>query len=267
MTTFPLLRVGQLVLARRDPDLEPEEAEVKNLYDEPHTKYDWSARCSLRFVADGFTREGVPSDEVTIKDDAYDAEVLPRLPEMPDDPTDSDQRHAFATRFKEVGNDLFKAGQHAWAIRTYIFGLQQLQQFCFDEPFEVVHDERALAVSVAFLSNAALCALKLERFDLSSKLCDRGLGFASNGSEAVKLLMRKAQALLDAPEHSQPDEAVTFIERALEEVGDGDASSRRPLLLLLQRAKKRSKEKQKAADAALRGRLQGAGCGLRLGRG
>jgi len=33
MTTFPLLRAGQLVLARRDPDLEPEEAEVKNLYD------------------------------------------------------------------------------------------------------------------------------------------------------------------------------------------------------------------------------------------
>ena len=153
-TTVQLLLPGQKCCAKREPDLDAEDAEVKSVNKE-------SGTCVLRFD-DGFQRQRVPAHEVAIRDEQYDLEVLPRLPPLPTDPTQGDEKYAFAGKFKEVGNDCFKQGKHAWAIRTYIGGLQMLQSKCFADPTEVRSDERARALCVAMLSNSALCSLKLD---------------------------------------------------------------------------------------------------------
>ena len=56
-----------------------------------------------------------------------------------------------------------------------------------------------LALARTSFSNAALCALKLDRHELAEQCCDRGLRFASSDVARAKLLTRKAQALLDRP--------------------------------------------------------------------
>ena len=69
-----MLLLGQKVFARRDDDEgEAEEAEVKAFQD-------GGKSVSLRFLSDGFNRQHVPIGEVAVRDDEYDAEVLPRLP-------------------------------------------------------------------------------------------------------------------------------------------------------------------------------------------
>lgn len=256
-----MLLLGQKVFARRDEDeAEAEEAEVKAFQDDGKT-------VSLRFASDGFNRQHVPISEVAVRDSAYDAEVLPRLPSLPEDPK-SDERYEFMAQYKLVGNDLFKQGKHEWAIRTYAAAMQQLQRHCYEDAFDMMHDGRAQSTCVACFSNAALCALKLYQFDLAQAMCERGLAFHPGGSELAKLLVRKATALLERPEHTEPDMAVKCLERALEAAAFGDAKEQRPILVLLQKAKKAAKQKQRAADAELRSRLQAAsskgGGGLRL---
>ena len=65
--------------------------------------------------------EGAPIDE----DRAYDVAVAPLLPAPPAD-AKGDGKYAYATQYKEVGNGLFKQGQHEWALRTYVAAVQAL---------------------------------------------------------------------------------------------------------------------------------------------
>lgn len=281
-----MLTAGTRVLARREPDLPPEPAVVKR------------TRGDTLFVRfdDGFLLPDVSPSDVTVVEapdddappppaaaaaptaetitlaankaamgllaavpfeaDEYDAAVLPTLPTLPDDPRGA-AKYGFAAAYKEVGNGLFKAGKHAWALRTYLVGATLLQRLGYEDGALLFTDAEAHAVGVACYSNAALCALKLERHELASQMCDWGLRFGPQGSDRAKLLLRKAQAELERPQHADPDLAVALLEQA------NAAASSRPVLEMLQRAKRAAKQKQKDADRALFSG-KGFGSGLRL---
>ena len=207
------LVVGTRVLARREPDLEPEEGVVKKV----HSSADGRTVFHVRLVSDGYMVPSVPAEELAVlaaggqvaasrhpsdelrfeADAEYDATVRPQLPEPPADPK-GEGKYEWAAAFKEVGNALFQQGQHAWALRTYLTGVQQLQLHGYgaDDPEQIFGDVRAWPVCTASFSNAALCALKLGRHELAAQCCDRGLRFASSDTARAKLLTRKAQALL-----------------------------------------------------------------------
>ena len=213
MPTPEELVVGTRVLARREPDLEPEEGVIKAVRTSASgTSY------NVRLVADGYMVPNTPvtelavlaadvqagasrhpSDELRFEADAdYDATVGPQLPAAPADPT-GEGKYEWSAAYKEVGNALFQQGQHAWALRTYLTGVQQLQLLGYgtEDPELMFGDVKAWPVCTASFSNAALCALKLERHELAAQCCDRGLRFASSDAARAKLLTRKAQALPD----------------------------------------------------------------------
>ena len=50
-----------------------------------------------------------------------------------------------------MGNALFQQGQHAWALRTYLTGVQQLQLlgYAADDPEQIFGDARAWPVCTA----------------------------------------------------------------------------------------------------------------------
>ena len=212
MQTPEALVVGTRVLARREPDLEPEEGVIKKVRTGANgTTY------NIRLVADGYMVPDTPaeelavlaadvqaaasrhpSDELRFEADAdYDATVGPQLPEAPADPR-GEEKYEWAAAYKEAGNALFQQGQHAWALRTYLTGVQQLQLLGYgtEDPELMFGDVKAWPVCTASFSNAALCALKLGRYELAAQCCDRGLRFASSDAARAKLLTRKAQALM-----------------------------------------------------------------------
>ena len=221
MQTPEALVVGTRVLARREPDLEPEEGVIKKVRTgTAATTY------NVRLVADGYMVPNTPAEELAVlaadvqvaasrrpsdelrfeADAEYDATVGSQLPEAPADPKGED-KYEWAAAYKEVGNALFQQGQHAWALRTYLTGVQQLQLLGYgtEDPELMFGDVKAWPVCTASFSNAALCALKLERHELAAQCCDRGLRFASSDAARAKLLTRKAQALPDranpSPDH------------------------------------------------------------------
>lgn len=213
MQTPEALVVGTRVLARREPDLEPEEGVIKKVRTGANgTTY------NVRLLADGYMVPNTPAEELAVLaadvqaaasrrpsdelrfevDAEYDATVGSQLPEAPADPKGED-KYEWAAAYKEVGNALFQQGQHAWALRTYLTGVQQLQLLGYgtEDPELMFGDVKAWPVCTASFSNAALCALKLERHELAAQCCDRGLRFASSDAARAKLLTRKAQALPD----------------------------------------------------------------------
>ena len=161
------LDVGTRVLARREPDLEPEEGVVKKV----HSRADGCTAFHVRLVSDGYMVPNVPAEELAVlggqvaasaasrhpsdelrfeADAEYDATVRPQLPEPPADPK-GDDKYEWAAAFKEVGNALFQQGQHAWALRTYLTGVQQLQLlgYAADDPEQIFADARAWPVCTA----------------------------------------------------------------------------------------------------------------------
>lgn len=213
MQTPEALVVGTRVLARREPDLEPEEGVIKKVRTGAN-----GATYNVRLLADGYMVPNTPAEELAVLaadvqaaasrrpsdelrfevDAEYDATVGSQLPEAPADPKGED-KYEWAAAYKEVGNALFQQGQHAWALRTYLTGVQQLQLLGYgtEDPELMFGDVKAWPVCTASFSNAALCALKLERHELAAQCCDRGLRFASSDAARAKLLTRKAQALPD----------------------------------------------------------------------
>jgi tetratricopeptide (TPR) repeat protein len=204
--------VGMRVLARREPDLEPEEGVIKKVRTTAG-----GPTYNIRLVADGYMVPNTPAEELAVlaadvqesasrhpsdklhfeADAEYYATVGSQLPEAPADPRGED-KYEWAAAYKVLGNALFQQGQHAWALRTYLTGVQQLQLqgYGAEDPEQIFGDVRAWPVCTASFSNAALCALKLGRHELAAQCCDRGLRFASSDTARAKLLMRKAQALL-----------------------------------------------------------------------
>ena len=166
MQAAEALVVGTRVLARREPDLEPEEGVVKKV----HSRADGCTAFHVRLVSDGYMVPNVPAEELAVlaaggqvaasrhpsdelrfeADAEYDATVRLQLPEPPADPK-GDDKYEWAAAFKEVGNALFQQGQHAWALRTYLTGVQQLQLhgYAADDPEQIFGDARAWPVCTA----------------------------------------------------------------------------------------------------------------------
>ena len=260
-----LMRVGQRVRARREADLPPEWAVVRSVEE--------GATCTVRFE-DGFLLPGVPAHALVERversaaedeenrvnsglrrrhelpsfgdDAAYDAEVAPLLPSAPEDTAGI---HACAMEYKVVGNTLFKEGKHGWALRVYLSGYQLLQKVGYGNDVQrMIYDVDAAPFCIASFSNAALCALKTRQPELALQLCERGELFGPEGTELGKLLVRKATALLERTPGADPETAIEILERAAAPEVCGRT---RPVVELLQRAKKLAKERQKAADRAL----------------
>ena len=200
--------VGTRVLARREDDLEAEEGIIKKLH-----SVGGATVANVRLL-DGYMVPNVPVEElVAVKADVaaaasrpqggelsfdtdteYDETVGPQLPEPPAEPQ-GEAKYAWAAAYKEVGNGLFKQGKHEWALRTYLNGVQQLHRLGYaDDPERMFTDVAAWSVCAASFSNAALCALKLGRYELAVQCCDRGLRFAVSDAERAKLQARKGQA-------------------------------------------------------------------------
>ena len=260
-TAFAL---GQRVLVAREPDLEAREsAVIKSILAADDGT---PSRCTVRFT-DGFLRPHVPIDDLAIDeappdaevakamlpaDSEYDAHVGPLLPAVPSD-LDGDAPRAnlfaFGGAYKAVGNALFKEEKHAWALRTYLACVQLMQRLGFSgDPEAMVYDVGAAGVCVACFSNAALCALRLGQYEQAEAICDRGLLFAPDGADLGKLLLRKAQSLVERPTCADPERAIELLERAARPEVVGRT---RPILVMLQRAKKLERSQQKAADRAL----------------
>lgn len=181
---------------------------------------------------------------VQLRDGYDDAAALPPLDA-------GDDCYTLAAKFKDLGNTLFKSGEVAWALRTYLVGVKLLELLrCLDddEPTAIVYDIDAQPVCIAAYSNAALMALKLEHHQLCAELCDHGLIFGPEGGELAKLLHRKAQAILDRQQHADPEAAIDLLQRAVEA-----QPGSRAIRELLQRARSAAKEKARAASKALFG--------------
>ena len=146
--------------------MEPEEGVVKKV----HSSADGRTVFHVRLVSDGYMVPSVPAEELAVlaaggqvaasrhpsdelrfeADAEYDATVRPQLPEPPADPK-GEGKYEWAAAFKEVGNALFQQGQHAWALRTYLTGVQQLQLHGYgaDNPEQIFSDARAWPVCTA----------------------------------------------------------------------------------------------------------------------
>ena len=212
----------------------------------------------------------------------------------------------FASAYKEAGNALFKQGQHAWALHTYLVGTSLLERLgrssaadakvveAEDDPelrpvflASCAERERAAQprydstrgplrplcvphthVHAAFrYSNAALMALKLQCSPLASQLCERALRLEPEGAELAKLLHRKAQAAMERAESEGGADPAEAVELL---VAANEAHSSRPVLELLQKARaaKKAAERaaQKEADSGLFGGKGFGSGGLSGGR-
>eukprot|EP00665_Eupelagonemidae_sp_cell47_P008701 gene8701-6407_t len=178
----------------------------------------------------------------------------------------------FASAYKEAGNALFKQGQHAWALHTYLVGTSLLERLgrssaADAKVVEAEDDPELRPVFLASYSKAALMALKLQCSPLASQLCERALRLEPEGAELAKLLHRKAQAAMERAESeggADPAEAVELL------VAANEAHSSRPVLELLQKARaaKKAAERaaQKEADSGLFGGKGFGSGGLSGGR-
>ena len=162
----------------------------------------------------------------------FEEEVAPQLPPAPtpadEPPADDETKYERALQHKELGNALFKDGKHAAALRTYLTGMEQLRFFGYADPSHMDFDLQARPVCVASYSNAALMALKLQSHELAESLCNRALQFAPAGSDLQKVLLRKAQSVLDRPQHADPTLAVQLLLQADKEASTpgGGAAAR-----------------------------------------
>ena len=179
----------------------------------------------------------------------YAEEVVPQLGDASSsshDDNDDDAKYAAAEATKTLANSLFKEKRLAFALKTYLVGVLRLQS-TYSDPALIIYDVQAHPVCIATYSNAALMALKLEHFELAEFCCNGALSFEPKGTELQKVLLRKAQSLLDRPSHSDPDQAVELLQRAAKDA-ELAAAPNRAVLEMLQRAKRAAKDKEKAAS-------------------
>ncbi|KAK9805627.1 hypothetical protein WJX72_008874 [[Myrmecia] bisecta] len=113
-----------------------------------------------------------------------------------------DQKIALATKLKEQGNAVFKAGRHKYAKAKWAKALQLL-----DRMFDIETDEQAEEVGkvkVACMVNLALCCQKDEEYGDALKWCSKAL---QEEPDHAKALYRRAtvQALLGEYEAAEAD--------------------------------------------------------------
>ncbi|KAK9664517.1 hypothetical protein RND81_14G047800 [Saponaria officinalis] len=112
-----------------------------------------------------------------------------------------------ATKKKEEGNTLFKAGKYERASKRYEKAVKYIE---YDSSFEDEEKKQAKALKISCNLNAAACKLKLKEYKQAEKLCTKVLELDSNN---VKALYRRAQAYIHLVDLEL---AETDIKKALE---------------------------------------------------
>jgi len=157
--------------------------------------------------------------------------------------SDPEAKYAFVRAYKDVGNTLFKAGNFAWAIRTYVDGVSALAAHCYQSREYMLWDYFARVPCGQCYSNAALCALKLGEAEKAAALCARAMECKPEDTDLVKVLLRHGQALLAL---GRAEAAKGVLERA----ADKEPSNRAVREELL-KAKKLAAAAAKEADRRL----------------
>jgi tetratricopeptide (TPR) repeat protein len=140
----------------------------------------------------------------------YDEHVKTMHPE-----TDAGlDKYEYAAKFKDAGNTLFKEKKFEWAIKTYTQAVQAIQKYGFEGENDVVHDPEAATICCQCMSNAALCSLKLEKWEEALSCCDTALKYFPKPVDKAKVLFRKGQAYIGLRNLTK---AVTTFELALAE--------------------------------------------------
>ncbi|XP_027334320.1 peptidyl-prolyl cis-trans isomerase FKBP62-like [Abrus precatorius] len=112
-----------------------------------------------------------------------------------------------ASKKKEEGNVLFKAGKYARASKRYEKAVKYIE---YDSSFNEEEKKQARTLKVACNLNNAACKLKLKDYKDAEKLCTKVLELESTN---VKALYRRAQAYMEL---ADLDLAEFDIKKALE---------------------------------------------------
>ncbi|XP_047966937.1 peptidyl-prolyl cis-trans isomerase FKBP62-like [Salvia hispanica] len=112
-----------------------------------------------------------------------------------------------ASKKKEEGNALFKAGKHARASKRYEKAAKYIEH---DSSLSEDEKKQAKALKITCNLNDAACKLKLREFKQAEKLCTKVLELESTN---VKALFRRAQAYMNM---ADLDLAEFDIKKALE---------------------------------------------------
>ncbi|KAL1519217.1 hypothetical protein AB1Y20_003476 [Prymnesium parvum] len=121
--------------------------------------------------------------------------ALPARPSADEIAADPSCRYAMVRAYKEAGNALFKEGRYAWAKRTYALGVSLLIE-CYASYERLKWDYEARVPCAQCLSNGAMCALKLGEAEEAARLSEEAAACGAEGSDLVKALLRRAEALL-----------------------------------------------------------------------
>jgi tetratricopeptide (TPR) repeat protein len=159
-------------------------------------------------------------------------------------------KYEYAKQYKDAGNTLFKEKQFDWAIKTYTEAVQAIQKYGFDGENDVIHDPEAATICCQCLSNAALCSLKLEKWDGALSCCEASLKYFPKPADKAKVLNRRGQAYVGLRDFNK---AVSAFEQALAE--DPQSSIKKELA----RARKALElQEKKSLKKAFKGKSFGA---------
>ncbi|KAL9237859.1 hypothetical protein vseg_012357 [Gypsophila vaccaria] len=140
------------------------------------------------FGAAGSTQElaAVPSNATIY----YDIELVSFTKEKESWDMSTPEKIEAATKKKEEGNALFKAGKYERASKRYEKAVSYIE---YDTSFEDEEKKHAKALKISCNLNDAACKLKLKDYKKAEKLCTKVLELDGNN---VKALYRRAQAYI-----------------------------------------------------------------------
>ncbi|CAK0792224.1 unnamed protein product, partial [Prorocentrum cordatum] len=160
----------------------------------------------------------------------------------PDDPSglaEGADPLVVAESLRELGNQRFREGRHKEAVRVYEKARSFLPAGAPPAPDAGGDDRAALAraCSVAVMSNAAMCRLKMDEHDACVRLCDSVLSLDPRNAKAF---FRKALALRALDD----DDGAEVALRQAADLAPEDAAVRRELAEVASR-RRREKEGEK----------------------
>lgn len=131
-----------------------------------------------------------------VEDDGYfAAAALPTPPAAAELEADPEAKYRFVAAYKAAGNELFKAGKYAWAIRTYTGAVDALSRHCYPSRERMLWDYFARVPCAQCYSNAALCAIKLADHAHAAALCEHAMECRPEDGDLTKVLLRHGQAV------------------------------------------------------------------------
>ncbi|KAI3742072.1 hypothetical protein L1987_59752 [Smallanthus sonchifolius] len=137
----------------------------------------------------------------------YEIELVSFVKEKESWDMDTQEKIEAASKKKEEGNSLFKAGKYSKASKRYEKAAKYIE---YDSSFGDEEKKQAKALKVSCNLNNAACKLKLKDYKQAEKLCTKVLEIESKN---VKALYRRAQAYIHV---ADLDLAELDIKKALE---------------------------------------------------